>query len=54
MTAPSDDLSRLLKTLDVKDNCHKLETLPDITFVLDGINYTLTPEEYVKPTQSSL
>lgn len=63
MTAPSDDLSRLLsikhylnykETLDVKDNCHKLETLPDITFVLNGINYTLTPEEYVKPTQSSL
>jgi cathepsin D len=50
MTAPTDDLSTLLRTLDVRDHCHELDTLPTITFQIDGVDYNLQPEEYVKPT----
>ena len=50
MTAPTDDLSKLLKRLDVRDHCHDLTSLPTISFVLDGQQYNLDPEDYVKPT----
>lgn len=37
-------------TLDVKSHCHELKTLPNLSFMIDDIEYMLTPEEYVKPT----
>jgi len=36
--------------LKVRDHCKELDKLPDITYILNGVHYTLTPEEYVKQT----
>lgn len=47
ITGPTDDLTDLLEKLPVDDNCSGVDDLPDITFVLDGQHYTLTPDEYV-------
>lgn len=47
LTGPSDDLYTLLTKLNVDDGCKEVSSLPDITFVLDGIHYNLTAEEYV-------
>jgi len=47
LTGPSDDLYTLLTKLNVDDNCKDVTSLPDITFVLDGVHYTLSAEEYV-------
>jgi cathepsin D len=49
MTAPSDDLGKLLRTLDVRDHCHDFKKLPVITYLIDNVEYTLEPEDYVKP-----
>ena len=49
MTAPSDDLGNLLKTLGVRDRCKDYRTLPVITYLIDDVEYTLEPEDYVKP-----
>ena len=49
MTAPSDDLGNLLKTLGVRDKCKDYRTLPVITYLIDDVEYTLEPEDYVKP-----
>merc|ERR1712224_818404 len=47
ITGPTDDLINLFEFIDVEDHCNDVKSLPDITFVLDGINYDLTAEEYV-------
>lgn len=47
ITGPTDDLYQLFDAIDVEDNCNNVAGLPDITFVLDSIDYTLTAEEYV-------
>lgn len=47
ITGPSDSVYELLDKVDVDNNCDSLQELPDITFVVDGVNYTLKPEEYV-------
>ncbi len=49
MTAPSDDLSLLLRSLDVRDHCKDYKNLPVITYLIDDVEYTLEPEDYVKP-----
>jgi len=36
-----------LTKLNVDEHCNNVSNLPEITFVMDGTNYTLTPEEYV-------
>ncbi|CAD8190907.1 unnamed protein product [Paramecium octaurelia] len=50
MSGPMDDVGTLLRNLNVKDHCSEIKSLPNITFKIDGIDYTLEPEEYVKPT----
>lgn len=50
MSGPFDDLGTLLRTLNVKSHCHEINTLPTITFRIDDVDYTLDPEDYVKPT----
>lgn len=47
LTGPEDQLFDLLDTLNVDDGCQGAENLPDITFVLDGVHYPLTPSDYV-------
>lgn len=47
ITGPSESIFSLLEHVNVDSFCNNVSSLPDITFVLDGINYTLTGEEYV-------
>ncbi|CAD8138923.1 unnamed protein product [Paramecium octaurelia] len=50
MSAPFDDLGTLLRELNVRSHCHEINTLPIITFQIDNVDYTLEPNEYIKPT----
>ncbi|CAD8061543.1 unnamed protein product [Paramecium sonneborni] len=50
MSAPFDHLGTLLRQLNVRSHCHEINTLPTITFQIDQNDYTLEPQEYVKPT----
>lgn len=43
ITGPSDDLMNLLERLNVDENCSGIESLPDITFIISGVHYTLKP-----------
>lgn len=45
LTAPSKDLSRLIDTIDI--DCNDFHSIPDITFVIAGKKFSLSPEEYV-------
>jgi cathepsin D len=47
ITGPSDAIYSLLGKVDVDNNCDSMQNLPDITFVANGISYTLKPEEYI-------
>jgi glutamine cyclotransferase len=47
ITGPEDQLMSLIDSLNVDEQCKNIEKLPDITFVIDGTNYQLLPEEYV-------
>lgn len=47
LTGPTDDLFTLLSKLQVDENCRGVESLPDITFVIDGVNYDMQPDDYV-------
>ena len=47
MTGPTDQIDTLLKELDIGDSCSNYKNLPTITFVIDGINYVMLPEEYI-------
>lgn len=46
-TGPSDNLKTLFELLHPDDGCKNLVDLPTITFVADGVNYDIKPEEYV-------
>ena len=37
----------LLNNLETDDGCKNLYDLPDITFVADGREYPVKPEEYI-------
>ena len=50
MSGPIDNLGTLLRTLDTKSHCHNVKELPTISYIIDEIEYTLEPEEYVRPT----
>lgn len=36
----------------MNDNCSGVESLPDITFVMDGVHYDLSAEEYVMSVEN--
>ena len=42
ITGPSKELMTLLSKIKVDDRCSNMNELPAITFVIDGIDYTLT------------
>ncbi|EGR30870.1 hypothetical protein IMG5_122010 [Ichthyophthirius multifiliis] len=47
ITGPSDSIYNLLNHLNVNDNCSNMNSLGDITFIADGVEYNLKPEEYI-------
>eukprot|EP00916_Digyalum_oweni_P015194 GHVL01024826.1.p1 GENE.GHVL01024826.1~~GHVL01024826.1.p1 ORF type:complete len:458 (+),score=79.50 GHVL01024826.1:78-1451(+) len=50
LTAPSDKIPKILRLLGNGQNfvhCDKLDNLPTITYVLDGVTVDLTPKQYM-------
>jgi hypothetical protein len=43
----ADIVNNLIANITVADDCSNLNTLPDITFTFDGIDYVLAPNDYV-------
>ena len=37
----------MIKGIEVSKDCSNLSTLPNLTWTIDSIDYTLTPSEYV-------
>ena len=37
----------MIKGIEVSKDCSNLSTLPNLTWTIDGLDYTLTPTEYV-------
>ena len=42
-----NELMTLLDSIQVDENCNNAESLPVLTFVIDGVNYDLTPHDYM-------
>jgi len=51
ITGPTDDLRRLLRAIPVENDCSHYMLATDLTFVFNGDEYTLTPEEYILKTE---
>lgn len=55
IVGPNKLTNELIDGIDVKRTCRGVEDLPDITFTIDGIDYTLTQEDYVvRVTQNGI
>lgn len=52
LTGPSDDLMTLVDSLNIDEDCKGLKELPNLTFVLDGVNYDLNANDYVMKIDS--
>ena len=48
---PNSILAPLIEGIEVAQDCTGIESLPDIIFTFDGIDYTLTYEDYVLQEQ---
>lgn len=47
IAGPSDKIATLLENIVVDPECKNLPRLPNLTFVINGVNYMFTPDEYV-------
>lgn len=47
ITGPSDMLPKLLAAVETKNPCQNIDQLPPITFVMDGVHYTLNGSDYM-------
>jgi cathepsin D len=47
IVGPNKLVNELIDGIDVKKTCKGVEDLPNIVFTIDGIDYTLTPDDYV-------
>jgi len=47
ITGPSESIAKLQELMGQVTNCEDLSNLPTITFVIDDVNYSLTPSQYV-------
>merc|ERR1712048_756423 len=49
ITGPKKHMNKMIDAVDVESDCSNFNSnlLPPITFVIDGTNYELKPEEYV-------
>lgn len=54
MTGPTDDIGTLLRNLNVRSHCKDYKALPTISYVIDKVEYTLEPEDYVKASMLSI
>jgi len=47
LVGPEKIVNQLIDGITVKKTCKGVEDLPDVTFTIDGIDYTLTADDYV-------
>ncbi|CAD8192015.1 unnamed protein product [Paramecium pentaurelia] len=47
LTGPTKEVRTLLSMIRVEPKCQNFQTMPDITFVIDGNNYVLQPKDYI-------
>jgi cathepsin D len=47
LVGPFDIVNKITANITVSSDCSNLNTLPNISFFLDGIEYALTPADYV-------
>lgn len=47
LTAPSNDLLALIQATNLGENCRTYADLPDLIFVIQGKEYSLSPSEYI-------
>jgi cathepsin D len=53
LTGPSDDLMNLVDSLNIDENCKGVRDLPTLTFVLGGVHYDLSANDYVMKIDES-
>ena len=47
ITGPTNELMTLLDSIQVDDYCKNVKQLPVLTFLIDGVNYDITPHDYL-------
>ena len=47
ITGPTNDLMSLFEYIQVDDYCRNAKELPILTFLIDGVNYDITPHDYL-------
>lgn len=47
ITGPTKEIKKLTNLLKIHQNCQKSENLPEISFVIDGISYTINSKDYL-------
>lgn len=47
LVGPNSLINPIIEGITVNEDCSGIEALPDITFQIDGLDYTLTSNEYV-------
>lgn len=47
LVGPNTLVKPLIKGITVNEDCSNLNSLPDIAFYIDGLEYALTPSDYV-------
>lgn len=52
IVGPKTIVEPLIAGITVNDDCSGVENLPDLTWTIDGIDYTLTPNDYVLAVES--
>lgn len=52
LVGPSDLVNPLIEGITVNDDCSGVDQLPNLTWTIDGIDYTLTPNDYVLAVES--
>ena len=47
LVGPKDIVDEMLDGITVKEDCSNVNSLPDITFIIDGKDYALSSTDYV-------
>lgn len=52
IVGPKSIVDPLIAGITVNDDCSGVENLPNLTWTIDGLDYTLTPDDYVLSVES--
>lgn len=47
ITGPSEEVGELLDKLSIDESCERIDKLPIITFVFDGVGYDIKHDDYI-------